>query len=238
MKADNNLYFIPILAKAFEGPDRTMAFKNALSEIIRLGESAGYKKGFKQFEQFIASGMQSLSEDSGDSDDYTRLRDMVLQNLLTMLATDTFDGPEEVRESLLKRIQSNSDLASRYQELLEELSPENEPPLEVELYKNDELLSTQHLPSEQQGVSFDQIDPGNYSIRLSNGRVLWEGDVEEKDVIWKSAYPEKEYPMVAATEKDESNRTKSFKLLKREMTLNFYAGMESGRIALFLTKDN
>ena len=234
MKEDNNLYFIPILAKAFEGPDRTAAFKNALSEIVRLGESAEYKKGFEQFEQFIASGQQSLSE---DLDDNTRLRDMALQSLLTLLATDTFDGPEEVRESLIKRIQATPDLASRYQKLLEELSPENEPSLEVELYKNDQLLGAQPLPSEQQGVYFDQIEPGNYSLRLSNGRVLWEGNIEAKDVIWKSAYPEKEYPMAAATQKDESNQTKSIKLLKREMSLNFYAGMESGRIALFLTKD-
>ncbi|MCH7679637.1 hypothetical protein IID10_09785 [candidate division KSB1 bacterium] len=234
MKEDNNLYFISILAKAFEGPDRATAFKNALSEIIRLGESAEYKKGFEQFEQFIASGQQSLSE---DSDDYTRLRDMALQSLLTMLASETFDGPEEVRKSLIKRIQATPDLASRYQELLEELSPENEPSLEVELYKNDQLLGAQPLPSEQQGVYFDQIEPGNYSIRLSNGRVLWEGNVEAKDVIWELAHPEKEYPMAAATQKDESNQTKSIKLLKREMRLNFYAGMESGRIALFLTKD-
>ena len=234
MKADNNLYFIPILAKAFEGPDRATAFKNALSEIVRLGESVEYKKGFEQFEQFIASGLQSLSE---DLDDNTRLRDMALQSLLTLLATDTFDGPEEVRKSLIKRIQATPELASRYQELLEELSPENEPSLEVELYKNDELLGAQPLPSEQQGVYFDQIEPGNYSIRLSNGRVLWEGKIEAKDIIWALAYPEKEYPMAAATEKDESNQTKSIKLLKREMRLNFYAGMESGRIALFLTKD-
>ncbi len=229
MKADNNLYFIPILANAFDRPDRTEAFKNALSEIIRLGESAEYKKGFEQFEQFIASGVQSLSE---DSEDFARLRDMVLQSLLTMLATDTFDGPEEVRKSLIKRIQANPDLANRYQELLEELSPENEPPLEVELYKNDQLLSAQPLPSEQQSVYFDQIDPGNYSIRLSNGRVLWEGNVEAEDVIWKSAYPEKEYPMAAATEKDESNRTKSFKLLDGEITLNLYAGLETGGLEL------
>jgi len=234
MKEDKNLYFIPILAKAFDSSDRAKAIKNALSEIIRLGESAEYKKGFEQFEQFIASGIQSLSE---DSDDYTGLRDIVLQSLLTMLASETFDGPEEVRKSLIKRIQAVPELASRYQELLEELSSENEPPLEVELYKNDQLLSAQPLPSEQQSVYFDQIAPGNYSIRLSNGRVLWEGNVEAKNVIWKSAYPEKAYPMAAATEKDESNRTKSFKLLKREMSLNFYAGMESGRIALFLTKD-
>ena len=230
MKEDHNLYFIPLLAKAFEGPDRATAFKNALSEIIRLGKSTEYKKGFEQFEQFVASGLQGLPE---DSDDYTRLRDMLLQRLLTMLATDTFDGPEEVRKSLIKRIQSNPDLAHRYQELLEELSPENEPPLEVELYKNDQLLGAQPLPSEQQGVSFDQIEPGNYSIRLSNGRVLWEDKIEAKDVIWALAYPEKEYPMAAATEKDESNRTKSIKLLDGELALFLYAGLESGGIELF-----
>ena len=230
MKEENNLYFIPILAKAFEGPDREKAFKKALSEIIRLSKSAEYKKGFEQFEQFIASGIQSLSE---DSDDYTRLRDMALQRLLTMLASDTFDGPEEVRKSLMKRIQADPELSRRYQELLEELSPDKEPALEVELCKNDQVLSAQPLPSEQEGVSFDQIDPGNYSIRLSNGRVLWEGNVEAKDVIWKFAHPEKEYPMAAATEKDESNPTKSIKLLDGEITLSFYAGLETGGIELF-----
>jgi len=229
MKEDNNLYFIPILAKAFDSPDRATAFTDAINEIIRLGKSTEYKKGFEQFEQFIASGLKRISE---DSEDFARLRDTVQQRLLTMLATDTFDGPEDVRKSLLKRIQSNPDLASRYQELLEELSSENEPALEVELYKNDQLLSAQPVPAEQQGVYFDQIEPGNYSIRLSNGRVLWEGDVEEKDVIWKSAYPEKEYPMAAATEKDERNQTKSIKLLDDEITLSFYAGLESGQITL------
>ena len=228
MAEDKSLYFIPILAKAFESEDPSTAFEDALSEIMRLGQLPEYQKGFTQFEQFVTSGFQSLSED---------LEHFVRDRLLAMLATDTFDGPDEIRDSLVKAIKSNPDLAHRYQELLEATEKEG-PPLEIELYKNDELLSALPLSADTPSAGFDKIEPGNYSLRLSNGRVIWEGRIEAKDVIWKVAFPERAYPMAAATAQDERNRTQSISHLDGEIAMTFYAGLESGHITVLLVNDS
>ena len=225
---ENSLYFIPLLAKAYDNPDRAAAFKDALTEIIRLGKRPEYQEGFEQFEQFIETGLRQGKE---DSQAFARLNDFVLQRLLHLIASDSFDGPDAVRQAVLKRVQSDPILQAHYQALKEEIA-EGEPVLEVELYKNEVLVGSRPLPTEQESTSFDSVEPGNYSLKLSNGRVLWEGEVEAKDVVWKDAFPEKAYPMAAATQHEARNRTRSVELLKGEMVLAFYAGLESGNIQL------
>ena len=225
---ENCLYFIPLLAKAYDNPDRATAFKDALTEIIQLGKRPEYQKGFEQFEQFIETGLRQGME---DPQEFARLNDFVLQSLLHQIASDSFEGPEAVRQAVLKRVQSDPILKAHYKELKEEIA-EGEPVLEVELYNNEVFFGSRPLPTEQESISFDNIEPGNYSLKLSNGRVLWEGEVEAKDVIWEVAFPEKAYPMAAATQHDERNRTRSVELFKGEMVLAFYAGLESGNIQL------
>lgn len=233
MAADKNLYFIPILAKAFDAADVATALTAALREIVRLGKLPAYHDGFEQFEQFVASGISGVSR---DTEDFAQLQAMVLQRLLTQLATDTFDGSDEVRESLIQKIRCNPELAQRYQALQAALK-ESEPPLAIELYQNERLQSVQPLAGAGQRLLFDNIVPGDYAIRLSNGRVLWQGRVAAEDVVWHVAFPGKAYPMAAATESGKGTQTKSVDILNGEMTLTFYAGFESGSIQVFFKRE-
>jgi hypothetical protein len=233
MKEDKNLYFIPILARALDSEDHFSAFQDALTEIIRLGEMPEYKKGFEQFEMFIASGVQSLKDDAKALSEY---QDMILDSLLLALALDTLAGSEELKGLLLQRIQDDPQIAKRYEDLCQHLAKEkeSEPALDVELYREGELLDSQAYPTILHRTIFTQIQPGRYSLKLSTGWVLWEGTLEEKDLIWNIAFPSVAYPMAATTEIDERSHTKSINLMGGKVELSFHAGLESGSISLIL----
>jgi hypothetical protein len=207
MKNKNNLYFISILAEAFEQEDRATALKEALHEIIQLGNFPEYRKGFEQFLYFMASGQHQLSDD-GDSN--------------------------SIKNPILKKLQ-NSEMDQLIKELLEQEDMRS--CLELELYRDEKLLATQSKPSKKNKAFFKKITPGNYTIKFSNGRVLWQGVVVPKNVIWKHAFPKTAYKMAAATEKDELDNTESIQLLDGELLLTFHAGLETGRISIDLSKE-
>jgi hypothetical protein len=201
MKQNKNLYFIPILARAYEQPNRRMAFRVALEEIFRLGKKKEYQKGFEQFIQFLTIGIEDLPE------------------------ITNYQG---VRESLLKNIKFDTEQIEIYKKFFETPAP----PLELELYKEEQLISSVPFPGKTEPAIFHKIEPGDYVIRLSNGRVIWKGKIETKDVVWKHAFPHKAYPVAAATEKKESVFTKSVEFLGGEIILKIHPGLESGRISL------
>lgn len=233
MDKENNLYFIPIIAKAFESSEPTAAFRDALEEIIRLGKSPEYKEGYKQFEHFLTAGLEGLSE---DPEMFSKLQESILNNLFIALATDTFEGSNEIKNALLKRIQANPEISQKYEKILSEISTysEEKPLYKFELFKEGEFVEAKQLSEETNELYFRNIEPGLYSIKLSNGRVLWEGNVEAKDVIWEEAFPGRDYSMAADTEEAESKPTRTEEILNGEITLAFYAGLESGRIKLSL----
>jgi hypothetical protein len=56
---NKDLYFIPILARAFDQADRVEALQKALAEIERLGELEPYRFGLQQFHRFMADASHS-----------------------------------------------------------------------------------------------------------------------------------------------------------------------------------
>ena len=101
---------------------------------------------------------------------------------------------------------------------------------QLELYCNDRMIASLALPEYEHPVVFEQVEPGAYSLKLSNGRVLWQGAVASTDVIWAAAFPQKKYPMAAQTERDSDDQTRSFEILDGELCIALYAGLETGRL--------
>ena len=111
-KKDNNLYFIPIIAKAFEHEELDVAFKIAITEIIELGQLPGYDQGFQQFEEFINAGLENLQI---HPEYFRQIQRTIIESILLKIATDTFDGPEDVKDRLLKSIHSNIELKEEFE---------------------------------------------------------------------------------------------------------------------------
>jgi hypothetical protein len=205
MKNKNNLYFIPILAEAFDQKDRVGALKEALHEIIQLGNFPDFRKGFEQFLYFMAAGQHQFDSEC----DQDLPKKLVLQKL---------KKPE--MDQLIKELLEKENMGSR---------------LKLELYRDEKLLATQSKPSKKNKAFFSKITPGNYTVKFSNGRVIWQETLEAKDLVWKNAFPGKMYRLAAATEDDQlESSTKTGLILDGEMILTVNAGPEFGAITITL----
>ncbi len=231
MKAKYLLYFIPILAKAFERPDSETAFKEAIDEIQRLGKLPEYEEGYEQFKSFMKAGIKDSKDEPGK---LSALKETVLERIITALATDTFIGSEEVRIELLKQIQDNPELKQQYEKTVLELFPPQEEyhPPAFELYKNDSLIPAHSITEATKEIVYTNIDAGNYTLKLSNGRLLWEGNVNRNHIMWEHAFPGKALPMAADTGETEIEPTMVTAILNGETTIKIYAGPETGRIVI------
>lgn len=229
MKANKNLYFIPIIARAFSSVDQKRAMKEAFSEIRELGNQAEYEEGFRQFLEFIEAAVKPSDQDSKER---VQLVTNAIYRLIYDLATDTFDGDEEQRDALLNAFTNIPEWKAEYKRIKEDAQAFQAPetPMEVEVLKGDRIIGSSAISPGPTSIS--SISPGSYKIRFSNGRVLWEGDILREDVLWAFAYPDKDLPMAAETEPSQREPTRTLHLLNGELIIQVFAGLETGEIRL------
>ncbi len=228
---DNQLYFIAILKKAFEDPDPVQAFSEALLEIVQLAEDSKYSAGFEQFEAMFSLGLKDLTN---ETEQFSKQSDIMFDRLLARLASATFEGPQETHDILLEYIKANPQLNRRFTRICSELPTIMEEliPIEIDLFRDDSLIITREFRGKAKAIEFPGIGAGNYLLKLSNGRLLWEGYIGLKDVIWKEAFPDQQYPMAADTKGWSTVSTKSFIVGDGNFMLSIEVGLESGKIVL------
>ncbi len=229
MTDSKRLYFIPIIAYALSSDDPKQAMEEAFSEIRKLGNQPEYEEGFRQFLEFVKSAITPSAQDSEE-----RIQQIknAIHGLIYDLATDTFDGDEEQKNDLIKAFRNIPEWKAEYERIKEEAQAFQAPetPMEVEVLKGDRIIGSSAISTEPTYIS--PISPGRYTVRFSNGRVLWEGDLKREDVIWAYAYPEKDLPMAAETEPSQREPTRTLSLLNGELIIQVFAGLESGEIRL------
>jgi hypothetical protein len=220
MDKSKRLYFIPIIERALRSDDQESAMAEAFEEIERLGKLPQYKEGFRQFQEFIHISLKLSNE--------TRL----IHGLMHELATDTYEGGQQKKEALIAALEKFPEWYREYGRIKEEaeafLSPET--PLDVEILKDGLVIGS--FPASIDAYSISSVRPGTHMVRLSNGRVLWEGDIKKEDIIWSFAFPEKDLPMAAETEPYEKGATRSIPLLNGEIVMEVIPGLESGEIRI------
>lgn len=222
----NDLYFIPILLRAFEKPDIAAGLKEALLDIRRLGASPEFAAGYRQFEEMVTSGLDTIEPESSYE---------VMHTILFALATDTFDGPEDVTAQLREQITRNPALSTMYNRICDEIAEAaGESPLAFELVRDHVLIRSVTLTDTSRDTRIAGIIPGQHELRLANGRVLWEGTVTPHDVLWNVAFPGENFAMAAETGDEDQKITRVETLLDGELTLSFHPGLESGVLVISL----
>ena len=95
--------------------------------------------------------------------------------------------------------------------ILEELDR----PLTVEIVVERDSVAVTSCSFEQAlGVqTIGDIKPGAYRLMLDTGRLLWEGKLLEKDLLWAKAHPGKNLPMAADTGESPRQPTQRIDLL-------------------------
>jgi hypothetical protein len=162
---NNDLFFIPPIARALGTPHPEEALADAFQRIRVMGAETPYRRGAVQFRRFMASARER-----------TRV-DFVVE------------------------------LNGRY------------------------LASVPVYPFEGM-ASIAGILPGAYSVKLWTGRVLWESELSEADLLWASAFPGRSLALAADTAPADRLRSRRELLLGGELCLHVFPGVESGEIGI------
>lgn len=215
MPDSKKLFFIPIIAKALESEDPVKAIKDAFDEIRNLGKLPEYKDGFDQFLEFINfTAMLSIDD----------------------LISEDLDGNDEQKETLISALKSRPEWKAEFDRINK--MAQNlylfDHEIGVEILREDQVIGS-FLVSEM-SATFCHISPGNYTIRLTNGRVVWKGNLTREDLLWAFAYPGKGLAIAAETETDDQKPTKIESILDGELELSVFAGLESGEIKIRVRK--
>jgi len=72
------------------------------------------------------------------------------------------------------------------------------------------------------------ITPGQYRITLETGRVLWEGSLDQQDVLWLKAWPGESFKMAADSGEPSGQPVRVIDLLDGTLIVRVYAGLEAG----------
>jgi hypothetical protein len=227
MSDKKRLYFIPIIDRALSSDHPEEALKKAFEEIRELGKEPKYKEGFRQFQDFIEMAVKLPGKEPDAK--RQRIRDAIYQ-LIYDLVTDTFEGSPDQKEFLIMALTKNPEWWVEYERIKEEMNSVlfPQPMLEIEVLKEAELIAS--FPVSEVPINLMNIDPGQYTVKLSNGRVLWDGKLLKKHLLWLEAYGDEDLPMAAKTEEDTPQPTLSEPLMGGDLTMDVIPDLQSGEI--------
>jgi len=223
----DDLYFIPLIAHALQQTNTDQALSQAFEEIISKGRQPRYRRGFEQFGQFMdAAHRRAEAEHS------TSLKRSFVRELMTELATNGFEDSEGEKQAVLDLIYSHSPWQREYEQLLADIKhlQKRSPPLLLSVLRDGKSFRTMEWEKVPGRRTIEQVVPGHYALSVATGWVIWQGDLTEGDLIWTAAFPGAPLDLAAATGETQTGSTRQFRLLDGEITLQVFAGLETGRL--------
>jgi len=226
-----DLYFIRLIADAFQQPDPKMAIKAAFEKIPELGQLPEYEQGFWQFKRFIAVMSESLQTPSQAR---KALVNQILNDLGFQLATGLFTGDQKEAQALLDLITSQPDVKKDFEKFCKEASKAitQQIGLKIIIEKNGETIISIPVKAAPLCRIIKNIKPGQYEIRFNTGRMLWQGELTDRDLLWTAAFPEKDMALAADTGEPAEHLTREISLLDGELVIRVIPELESGSIEL------
>jgi hypothetical protein len=227
----NELYFLPIIIEALEGPNPKAELLKAFQTIEQLGRETDHKQGYAQFLLFMREIGRQASQDEEDL--LSRLA-KAMDSTIVELATDTFRGASDEREAALAMIHLRTDWRERYEALRAELTEtvENAIPVAVIVEHNGRVLQTLPVVAPPASTLIQGLELGQYTVKLSTGRVLWEGTLLGRHLRWTEAYPGQPLELAADSEDAEAAATLELALLEGDITVRVFPGLETGRMEI------
>lgn len=228
---DNNLYFLRIIADALEQKNQTVALKEAVAKIKDLGKKSEYYKGYRQFQLFLDEIQKAITDASSIHESIT---DELLKETALKVAAGIFEEDLADAEQIINLIHSKPAWKEGFKKLREELSKIEKQYLDFEilLIKNDDCIESFLIGTEPLKKTINNITQGTYTLKLNNGRILWQEELTSKHLIWTEAFPESDLDLAASTDKSKQKATEEFEILKDELTIKIYPGIESGHIEI------
>jgi hypothetical protein len=224
----NDLYFLPIIADALRQAEPKEALKAAFEEIKALGQRPQYEQGFLQFQRFMAEVKKNWERPFQKPEDYAI-------DVIRWLALQAVGGllKEDEAKAVLDLIGLDSRWKGEFEKLCQETSESEMPRIpEIIIERNGEhiaSISCECLPITKE---IGDVKPGQYAVRLDTGRLIWEGELTEQELLWASAFPGQNLDLAADTGEAIRRTTREITLLNGELIIRVFPEVESGCLEL------
>ena len=183
----DDLFFIPIIARALEEPRPKAAMLEAFEQIRAMGREPRYKRGYQQFAAFLDSAINGRWE----------------------------EAPEEAGSLILEQYDRPGSVG-------------------VIVERDEEVVTTCAFERGAGIQTVENVQPGEYRLKLDTGRLLWAGELAAEDLIWSKAHPHKDLPAAADSGEASFPPTRELELLETTVLVRVRAGVESGRLEIEL----
>ncbi len=214
----HEMYFIPILLDAFDAPDVRQALDLAFDEIQRLGCQPGYESGFNHFQEFLELVAQVQGVEAPEDLEAAALEALVAE----------LEQPAQ-RGTLAELLEAYPEMRRRYERLADALDQDSESQsLELVVQHGEDVLGSFDVLRGGVLGRFGGVHPGYYRISLSSGRVLWDGEIAESDVIIAGRPLE----LAADTGEPAAEASRDISLMNGEIMMCVYPGIESGTVVI------
>jgi hypothetical protein len=225
---NKELYFLPIIARAFGSKNLKKSLEDAFAEIKRLGLNKKFIQGRSQFEIFM--------EEAGRF--YELLKHDGIRRFIAELATEDFQEDHGENHKLFKIMASNRQFHAEYKLMSLEADKDAEKSLipVLRLFRDGNLIGKAVFSEESTIKSFTDIVPGNYQLRLNTGMEIWQVILTPVDLIWEYAFPGEKLELAAETEMTRKKPTKEIFSPYGEVKTRVYAGIESGTMEIELAR--
>jgi hypothetical protein len=226
---NKDLYFLQIITEALKAPNPRAEIKKAFEKIAELGRQPDYRQGYLQFCQFMDKVKESSDTDFAGSEG---LGQEMIRELVFQIATGLFDRDSSEGQRLLELIRSKPEWRKEFERLSAQVAKSEPLPgqMEIVVVKNGDVIESFPLKPPPFIKSVRDVTPGSYEVKLSSGRVIWEGDLNVNDLLWAAAFPEQKLDMAADTDDTFKRPTRELRLLDGELTIRVFPEIESGRI--------
>lgn len=227
---NGDLYFLPLIIEAFKKPDPKIALKQAFNRIRQLGEKPQYKIGFLQFQKFMAEVKKASENNAGIPDDSIH---EILQDLALKHATGQIEDKKEFSD-ILNLIIFKPEWKGEFEKFLEELKVLEVQPRQIEIIieKDGKRFGMFSVGESQNIIKIDGIKPAYYRLLLSTGRLIWQGRLTEKELLWAFAFPGQNLELAAKTDEGIIRTTREIKALDGEIIIRIFPEIESGNLVI------
>jgi hypothetical protein len=232
-----DLYFLAIIADALRRPEPKSALRPAIEEIKTLGQRPEYQRGFLQFQRFMAEvkkNSEKLSKGPADTVP-EEIRYLSLQVASGLLE----ESPKETQATILDLIRSEPRWQEEFDKICRETAKSKMPPRipEIIIEKNRETIGL--IPCEHPIIKeFRNVTPALYTARMDMGRIIWQGELTEKDLIWSAAFPGQALELAADTGEPTARMSREIILFDGEVVIRVFPGAENGRLELRIGESN
>jgi hypothetical protein len=224
-----DLYFLRFIAGALQQSDPKHALERAFEKIIELGQKPEYAHGFRQFKQFMGVLAERI-------DAYSKTTEFTIGDVWKHSAFQLYPGliddDQTEISNLVEFIRSHPESHERFDQIFREISMPDTGSFELKIIinRNGEDICSIPVGDDTFLTKINDLMPGLYDVKLNTGRILWQGELTERDLLWTAAFPETDMAMAADTGDVTNNVTKEIRLLSEELIIRVLPGLESGCI--------